>query len=293
MPSITFAGLATRQPATKPLIVFFRIFTSQTTAALTYRESPPGTPIEGYRRTTGADPIALPGTNAAGSEWLSFPMFASGRMSPPETQTDTPNVQSLSTPGDSTFYGALVDNNLGDAYLPPTPTSGGGAIDLPSLMMGEHQCIVAQIEYAGTPIPTGATPWTSDKLGQRNIAFSEIANPGQDASRVALHTFEIEVAPQPIDGRVAPDELLLEWRRPPPDGTEVAEQRSTAQGGHPLSLLLTARYLACYYQGDARAVLRSEQSSPDSQPGLRRGLSATGLFPTGISASTRCHRRRC
>lgn len=57
-----------------------------------------------------------------------------------------------------------------------------------------------------------------------------------------------------------------------------AEQRSTAQGGHPLSLVLTARYLACYYQGDARAALRSEASSPDSHPGLRRGLAATGLF---------------
>jgi hypothetical protein len=200
--------------------VFFRIFTSQTTAALTYRESPPGVPIEGYRRTAGANPIALPGTNAAGNEWLSFPMFSASRMSPPEAQTDGDNVKTLS-PGSSTFYGALIDNNLTDAYLPATPISGGGAVGLPTLMMGEHQCIVAQIEFAGTPIPSGATPFTSDKLSQRNIALSAIANPGLDASRVALHTFEIEATPRAIAEDRPPDELLLEWRRGAPDGTEV------------------------------------------------------------------------
>ncbi len=199
--------------------VFFRIFTSQTTAALTYRESAPGTPIEGYKKTAGASPIALPGTDAAGNEWLSFPMFSATRVSP-ESQGDPDNVKALS-PGSSTFFGALIDNNLSGGYLPPTPTSGAGAIDLPTLLMGEHQCIVAQIEFAGTPIPNGATPSTSDKLAQRNIAMSAIANPGLDASRVALHTFEIEATPHPISGDRLPDELLLDWRTVVPDGAEV------------------------------------------------------------------------
>lgn len=200
--------------------VFFRIFTSQTTAALTYRESSPGVPIEGYKKTMGATPIALPGTDAAGNEWLSFPMFRAPRTLPPATQVDADNVQTLA-PGSSTFFGALVDNNLAGAYLPATPMSGGAAVDLPTLMMGEHQCIVAQIEYAGTPIPNGATPFTSDKLAQRNIALSAIANPGLDASRVALHTFEIEATPQVIAADRLPDELLLDWRSGAPDGTEV------------------------------------------------------------------------
>jgi hypothetical protein len=198
--------------------VFFRIFTSQTTAALTYRESSPGVSIGGYKRTAGANPIALPGTDAAGNEWLSFPMFSQARTSRPEDQTDGDNVKDLS-PGSSTFFGALIDNNLGDPYLPATPT-GAAAVDLPTLMMSEHQCIVAQIEFADTPIPSGATPFTSDKLSQRNIALSAIANPGRDASRVALHTFEIEAAPQAIGDRL-PDELLLDWRSSVPDGTEV------------------------------------------------------------------------
>jgi hypothetical protein len=200
--------------------IFFRIFTSQTTAALTYRESAPGVPIEGYKQTPGANPIALPGTNAAGNEWLSFPMFSTTRVSPPEAQTDADNVKNLS-PGSSTFFGTLIDNNLNDAYLPATPISGGSAVGLPTLMMGEHQCIVAQIEFTDTPIPNGATPFTSDKLSQRNIAFSAIANPGLDASRVALHTFEIEATPHAIAESRLPDELILDWRSGAPDGTEV------------------------------------------------------------------------
>src|SRR5262245_52969983 len=177
--------------------VFFRIFPSPTTAGLTYFESPPGTPIQGYKRTPLPNPIALPGTNAPGTEWISFPMFSANRVMPPENQTDGNNDKSGLTGGSSTLFGALIDNNLTDPYLPPTPL-GGGAVDLPTLMMGEHQCIVAQIEFSGTPIPSGANPATSDKLSQRNIAFSAIANPGLSASRMALHTFEIEATPNAI-----------------------------------------------------------------------------------------------
>jgi len=201
--------------------VFFRIFVSQTTAALTYNESPPGTPIQGYKKTPGTNPIALPGTNSAGSEWLSFPMFSAARTLPPEMQLDDDNLKDGLLPGASKFFGALIDNNLGDAYLTATPISGGAALSLPTLMMGEHQCIVAQIEFPSTPIPNGANPFTSDKLSQRNLALSPVANPGLDASRMALHTFEIEATPHAIGGGILPDELLLQWHGEPPDGVEV------------------------------------------------------------------------
>lgn len=214
--------------------VFFRIFTSQTTAALTYREAPAGTPLDGYRRTGGANPIALPGTTPGGAEWLSFPMFAASRMLPPETQADPDNVKTLS-PGTDTFFGALVDNNLDDPYLSATP-SGGSTQNLRTLMMGEHQCIVAQIEFSGTPIPNQANPFTSDKLAQRNLALSTIANPGLDASRVALHTFEIEAAPHTISAEMPPDELMLDWRSGPPDDTEVRLYIPTWQAAQVISL---------------------------------------------------------
>lgn len=201
--------------------VFFRIFTSQTTAALTYKHPEGGEPQEGYKRTTGADPIAIPGVTASGNEWLSFPFFSQQRTSDPEDQTDGDNVQNISSGGSevSTFFGALIDNNLSDPYVPETPLSGGPNQPLSDLLMGEHQCLVAQIEFAGTPIPDGSRPSTSDKLSQRNLAMSAVANPGLEASRLAFHTFEIEAAPGPITDTLWPDELLLEWLSGVPDGT--------------------------------------------------------------------------
>ncbi|MFT4254291.1 MAG: hypothetical protein QM608_17640 [Caulobacter sp.] len=221
-----FAVARVRLPAASASVpalrVFFRIFTTQTTAALTYNEAPAGTPLQGYKRTDPADPndrIALPGTNASGSEWLSFPMFAATRAATPAGQTDGENLRPLNV-GGSAFFGCLIDNNLPGPYLPETP-SGGAAVDLPTLMMNDHQCIVAQIEFPDTPIPNGANPFTSDKLAQRNLALSTIANPGLDGSRRAFTTFEIEASPQAISDELPPDELLLEWREPPPEGTEV------------------------------------------------------------------------
>ncbi len=213
---VRLAGVGASADAVR---LFFRIVPSPTTAALTYQETG-GVPAGSYKKTPGATPIALPGTNAANTEWLSFPVFAAARLNPPSAQTDPDNVKTLA-PGTDTFFGALIDNNLNDLYLPQTP-GGGAALSLPTLMMGEHQCLVAQIEFPGTPIPNGANPFTSDKLAQRNIAFSSIANPGLDASRMALHTFELEATPQPVSEILPPDEILLEWRgSAPPDGAEV------------------------------------------------------------------------
>jgi hypothetical protein len=202
--------------------VGFRIVPAPTTAALTYHEATPGMPTGSYKQTAGADPIPLPGTDPGSTEWVSFPCFAQARQSPPDSQTDPSNRKSIgpTTIETSTFYGALIDNNRDDAYLAPTPM-GGSPVSLPTLLMGEHQCLVAQIMYAGAPIPDGAQPMTSDKLAQRNLVFSSIANPGLDASRMALHTFEIEAAPDPITDAFPPDELLLDWRSGAPEGTEV------------------------------------------------------------------------
>jgi hypothetical protein len=206
---------------TQDIRVFFRIVPSPTTAALTYSESG-GTPTGSYQQTPGATPIALPGTDSAGMQWVSFPCFASGRQFPVESQLDMPNVKPMPATNSeiSAFFGALIDNNLDDTYLPLTP-GGTGSSSLRDLMMSEHQCLVAQIVYAGAPIPNGAQPATSDKLAQRNLSFSEIANPGLEASRAALQTFEIDATADAIAGTGQPDELLLEWRNSPPEGTEV------------------------------------------------------------------------
>lgn len=196
--------------------VFFRMFTSQTTAALTYHLDGTGMPTEGYLKTAGANPIALPGTQNGGTQWVSFPFFAEARATP---QTDAFNVKTVAAGVGFKVFGALLDNNLTDDYLPPTPVSVESPKPLTELLLGEHQCLVAQIEFAGAPIPNGATPWTSDKLSQRNIALSTVANPGLDASRVAMHTFEIEATPGPVADALPPDELLLHWSAEMPEGT--------------------------------------------------------------------------
>lgn len=197
--------------------VFFRVFTTQTTAALTYRESAPGVPIEGYVQTPGPAPVSLPGKDGGGN-WISFPFFAGERDATPNAQSNSYNVKDILATENVKIFGALLDNNLDDAYpglnpgAPVQPT-------LRSLLNGEHQCLVAQIVFGSTPIPNGATPWTSDKLSQRNIAVLPVANPGLDGSRTASHTFEIEATPQPITATLHPDELLLEWSERTPDGT--------------------------------------------------------------------------
>ena len=199
--------------------VFFRIFGNPTTAGLVYHLDGSDEPIEGYLRTSGANPIALPGKHNGGTEWLSYPMFADARDMPPSSQTDPDNVQDIVAATGFKIFGALLDTNLPDGYLTQTPVSGGPLKSLPDLLLGEHQCIVAQIEFAGTPIPEGASPYKSDKLAQRNIAISPVANPGLDPSRVALQTFEIEATAHPIGELLPPDELLLDWPSQTPDGT--------------------------------------------------------------------------
>lgn len=200
--------------------VFFRIFNAQTTAALTYN-APGGVPVEGYLKNPGTAPgtnhIALPGQG--GGQWLSYPCFSQDRNSNRDDQDDVANVRTIANNDSEEFFGVLLDTNLDVNYLPLTPGGGGGAVSLSTLLTGEHQCLVAQIEFAGTPIPSGSRPSTSDKLAQRNIAYSDVANPGMAASRAAIHTFEIEATPYPITDLLPPDELLLEWSRDIPHGS--------------------------------------------------------------------------
>jgi hypothetical protein len=204
--------------------VFFRIFTSQTTAALTYRQPAGGEPLDGYRKTNAGNPIAIPGINNTGSAWVSYPFFAENRSDDPNTQNDNNNVKNI-TPSIgrevSTFFGALIDSNSNDPYLPLAPGGLSGNVGLSTLLMGEHQCLVAQIEFAGTPIPDGAKPNTSDKLAQRNLAISAVANPGLAPSRIAFHTFELEATPGMITDSMLPDELMLQWEGKVPEGTMV------------------------------------------------------------------------
>ncbi|MFC3195673.1 hypothetical protein ACFODZ_15570 [Marinicella sediminis] len=199
--------------------VFFRIFRSQTTAALTFNRNGSGDPIQGYMDNGATPPLSVPG-QSADSQWLSIPFYAATRTTP--QNADAPNEQTIQPTGSevSQFFGALIDNNLTDFSMESAP-GAGDSVPISTLLMNEHQCLVAQVEYAGTPIPSGSKPSTSDKLSQRNLMVTEVANPGIDASRMGLSTFEIEATPRPITAELPADELFIDWQHKAPEGTDV------------------------------------------------------------------------
>ena len=74
------------------------------------------------------------------------------------------------------------------------------------------------------PILDNATPASSDKIAQRNLAYTVVANPGLSDSRLATHTFEIRPSPTILNVDKHPvklervDELMLDWGNLP-DGS--------------------------------------------------------------------------
>jgi hypothetical protein len=76
-----------------------------------------------------------------------------------------------------------------------------------------HQCLIAEIAFDPVAIPVGKDPGNWDKLAQRNLAWSDLG------SAEALCSFEIKPtrAGQPLGA--PPDELMIDWRRTPVEGT--------------------------------------------------------------------------
>ena len=229
--------------AANPARVFFRVFQAPTTASLTYQTDMSGEPILGYRQAeaggVGGRKIALLGISGDGAEYTSMPCFAKTRqlntslMNNMTTQDDPQNAPGLTPDGTNQefFYGAWLDTNQTSPGLFPATPIGQANTDGPfsgplqpfstSVMMGVHQCLGAEIVFDGAPIPPGSTPGNSDKLAQRNIAYTTVANPGTPSSRTATHTFEIRPSPVALDANHRPDELMIDWRNVP-TGTTAA-----------------------------------------------------------------------
>ncbi len=216
-----------------PVRVFFRVFQSPTTASLTYETDMSGNPIQGYRQAAsggyGGHKIALLGISADGWDYTSIPCFAAPRVpntvlaNNMTTQTDPKNVRAMAPTGaeQQFFYGAWLDTNQATPGLFPStpfaqPNADGpfkGKLEpiLTSLLMGVHQCLVAEIVFDGSPILSYSTPANSDKLAQRNIAYTTVSNPGTATSRTATHSFEIRPSPVALDRDHRPDELMIDW----------------------------------------------------------------------------------
>ena len=92
--------------------------------------------------------------------------------------------------------GCYLDINLPTKRFPAAPADNGPFPDAASLPIRDllrswHNCIVAEIVFAGDPTIPGAGPGDSDNTGQRNLAIIGLENPGHSASRTAMHTFEV------------------------------------------------------------------------------------------------------
>jgi hypothetical protein len=232
---VRLTGTAPAETASK-VRVFFRLWQAQS-ADITYTTpaasgaSPATGPFRQWSDgTSDGQKVPLLGISADGSEYVTVPFFATQRVPPTanmNTQTDPTNVQPISPPTgggvEYAFFGAWLDTNqtvqvfpFGPGANPDGPFTGTLYPILQMLTRGGHQCLVAEIVDDEAPIVNGANPSISDKIAQRNLAFTLVANPGVVASRLATHTFEIRPSPTTFDpSGQRPDELMIDWGRVP------------------------------------------------------------------------------
>ena len=207
-----------------------------------------------YRSSGGSNPVPLLGV--VGGQLVSIPFFnaqrvntvsgqsgATGMASQPlDSNYDIQDIAPAAAGAEATaFFGCFLDINLPTKRFPSAPGGDGPFPDADSrpirdLLRSWHNCLVAEIVFAGDPTRAGAGPADSDNLAQRNLAIVGLENPGHSASRTAMHTFEIApsqlakgqpVAPLPhpdaphaaVHGfkRAFPDELLFDWHNLPRD----------------------------------------------------------------------------
>jgi hypothetical protein len=219
-------------PATAQTVrVFFRLFQAQSAAsnfdeATRYRFASDGTPF-GHKIPL----LGVQNDQAGNPEYVTTPCFASPRINlngPADMtqQTDPPNAVDIDTnPGVEVirYFGCWLDTNQPTLLFPQSPPPGdfdgaGGWQGQTLLSIRDamtlfpHQCLIAEIRYDDTPIPPGADSGTSDKLAQRNIAWIDGPNPGQDSSRCMPHP--VQVKPTDVNA-VSPDEILVFWGNTP------------------------------------------------------------------------------
>lgn len=199
--------------------VFFRLFQASSTS-LEFNQSTT------YRRATQGGTVK-PLLGIINGEAVTIPCFAAARIDSSTVsmtdQTDTANVQTIppNAGGNEVvrYFGCWLDINQTQPQFPfnPSPIDGHWTSDRKSVqehVRNEHQCLVAEIAFDPTPIPTtpnAATPSTSDKLAQRNLAIVQSANPGDMASHRIPHTFEIKPTRAKQGADELPDELMIDW----------------------------------------------------------------------------------
>lgn len=222
--------------------VFFRTFNVMV-SNLAYTTNP-AVEVQNYRRTAnGATPLLGLNTffSGVGNQIVSIPYFAEPRVNTATQsmtgQTDNFNKHTITHTGGAEayqYFGCWLDFNQTDPQFPLNVSGDGpylNRIPILQFVRGIHQCLVAEIRFqpgATDPIPNGATPSSSDRLSQRNLAIVESDNPGVASTHLVQHTFLLKAStpPRPIlasaaatstppDVRSHFDELVIRWNDVP------------------------------------------------------------------------------
>jgi Zinc carboxypeptidase len=265
--------------------VFFRTFNTMV-SDLSYTTNP-SADVQNYKRSADGK-VPLLGTNAffsgAGNQIVSIPYFAERRINSASqhmsNQTDDSNKQTLVHAGSTEalqYFGCWLDFNQTEPQFPtnvPTGSDGpfSGRVSIPQLMRGIHTCMVAEIRFqpgATDPIANGATPSSSNRLSQRNLAIVESDNPGTVATHTVQHTLLMK--PSKVTGRsttaalsaIGPletggkfDELVIRWKDLPRDtqaniyapdwnADEILAVASTLRAGPQALSKVDANTIAC------------------------------------------------
>ena len=262
------------QVAVPDVRVFFRLFTT----ALSNLSFTP----TNYPTSPGVAPIALLGRTTPDAEIVSIPFFAAPRVetrntvagnAPMTTQGDPPNVQAFAiTPlGGETvrYFGAYLDINSDTPRYPQAPSGdgafpGGQCVSIRNVLRGQHQCMVAEIFFAGDLTGANETPGTSDNLAQRNLLIVETDNPGLEATHTVQHSFDF-VMPSRRD-RVQIDENV----RREEVGKASRPTRAQAGPNRDFPRVAAATRLAMFHTGIAAALARplASVTAAVATPGL-------------------------
>ena len=155
-------------------------------------------------------------------------------------QSDDTNKQTLVHAGSTEalqYFGCWLDFNQTEPQFPVNvPFNSDGPftnrVSILQLMRGIHVCMAAEVRFqpgSFDPIPNGATPSSSSRLSQRNLAIVESDNPGTIASHTVQHTVLLKpsrttqrgigitasAAQIPTNDRF--DELVIRWHDLPRD----------------------------------------------------------------------------
>jgi len=211
--------------------VFFRGF-NMMLSALDYTN--PGAADGNYRRSASGN-IALLGK--IGSDIGSIPYFAQERINSASddmnNQADNTNrltINHIANQETVGYFGCWLDFNQTEDQFPLHPSGDGnfsGRQSILQLVRGVHQCLVAEVRFqpgVADPIPFGATPGSSNRLSQRNLAVVESDNPGSADAHVVQHTLTVKPSAGAAKtaaffNRVphAYDELVVRWNNLPRD----------------------------------------------------------------------------